>query len=308
LNTTSVRAAEKTALYCPACKKKLNRSGNAYICQSCGSSFPVVNDIPSLVMHRESMDSFARGEFESLFQMEQKHFWHTGRREIILDVIKRNIPDWQRCRMLEVGCGNGSVTAFLKHNGIQIEGGDLYSEGLAYCRQQLDSVPLYQLDVLALPFRDEFDLIGMFDVLEHIDDDDRALSEIGSALKPGGWLLITVPAYRFLWSYFDKLSKHKRRYSREEVIDKLEQAGFTIKKVSYFMFFLFPVLAAARMIGNRTRRQEGKRQGLDGSLETKTIPVLNDIFLGLLRFEKYLMRRFNLPFGASIIILAERKT
>ena len=305
LNTTSQIASEKTVLHCPACKKKLEPSGNEYSCRSCHLSFPVVDDIPLLVISQAACDGFDASEFACLFQMEQKHFWHVGRKEIILDVLKRNIPDLAGSRMLEVGCGNGNVLAFLKNSGIDVEGGDIFTEGLAFCRQRLNSVPLYQLDVLALPFRDEFDIAGLFDVLEHIEDDTKALTEIRLALKPGGRLLVTVPAYRFLWSYFDVRSNHKRRYGKAELVNRLELAGFTVRKASYFMFFLFPVLAAVRLMGKAVRRKDNQERA-GASLEMKTIPVLNDIFLGLLRFEKVLLRRFNFPFGASLIVLAER--
>jgi SAM-dependent methyltransferase len=240
--------------------------------------------------------------------MEQKHFWHVGRREIILDLLRRNISSLAKSRMLEVGCGNGSVLAFLAKNGIKVEGGDIFMEGLAFCRQRVDYVPLYQLDVLALPFRDEFDVIGLFDVLEHIDDDSKALMEIGQALKRRGVLLITVPAYQFLWSYFDERSNHKRRYKRDELIGKLEQAGFTVKKASYYMFFLFPLLAAIRLIGNTGKRRDDRQLGIGMSLETKTVPVVHEVFLGLLRLERLLLRHFNLPFGASLVILAQKSS
>jgi SAM-dependent methyltransferase len=306
LNTTRSITAQKSVLHCPVCKKPLEHSDGKCVCRKCSKVFPVIDGIPSFVAHRETANSFDASAFEFLFQMEQKHFWHVGRREIILDVLRRNIPDLTESKMLEVGCGNGSVLTFLNKNGIKVEGGDIFMEGLAFCRQQVDTVPLYQLDVLALPFRDEFDVIGLFDVLEHIDDDSKALMEIGQALKRSGVLLITVPAYRFLWSYFDEFSHHKRRYSRDGLISKLRQAGFTVKKASYYMFFLFPLLAAIRLIGN-TRHRSGDSQVKVGmALEMKTVPVVNEVFLGLLKLERFLLRYFNLPFGTSLIVLAKR--
>ncbi len=181
-------------------------------------------------------------------------------------------------------------------------------EGLALCRQRVNSVPLYQLDVMALPFRNEFDVVGLFDVLEHIDDDTGALREISQVVKQRGMLLITVPAHQFLWSYFDLSSNHKRRYRKAELQVKMEQAGFTVKKISYYMFFLFPVLAAIRLIGNikKHERKDNKKLTIGTSLETKTIPILNEVFLASLRLEKFLLRYFNLPFGASLVVLAEK--
>jgi SAM-dependent methyltransferase len=308
LSTTRSTTAPKSVLYCPACKLTLKQSGNGYVCQSCSRVFPVIDGIPSFVMHRAAIDSFNASAFEFLFQMEQKHFWHIGRRELILDIMRRNIPNLAKARMLEIGCGNGSVLAFLKRNGIELVGGDIFMEGLAFCRQRVNSIPLYQLDVMALPFRNEFDVVGLFDVLEHIDDDARAIQEISQALKQKGMLLITVPAHQFLWSYFDENSNHRRRYQKDELLAKMEQAGFTVKKISYYMFFLFPVLAAIRLIGNikKHARKENKKLTIDASLETKTIPILNEVFLASLRLEKFLLRYFNLPFGASLVVLAEK--
>lgn len=306
LSTIRSITARKSVLYCPTCKKTLEQSGNGYFCRACSIVFPIIDNIPSLVVSRAAVDSFDASAFESLFQMERRHFWHVGRREIILDIMRRNIPSLEKSRMLEIGCGNGGVLAFLKNSGIDVEGGDIFMEGLAFCQQQVNSVPLYQLDVLALPFRNEFDVVGLFDVLEHIDDDTRALLEISQALKRGGKLLITVPAYQFLWSYFDIRSHHRRRYERDELIAKMEQTGFTVKKISYYMFFLFPILAAIRLIGNIKRHKDDRQEGISASLETRTVPILNEVFLGLLRLEKFLLRYFNLPFGASLIVLVEK--
>jgi len=308
LSTIKPIAVRKSVLYCPACKNPLEQPDDGYICRKCSKVFPIIDEIPSLIVHRGVIDSFDASAFEYLFKMEQKHFWHVGRKEIILDLLRRNMPNLEKSRMLEVGCGNGSVLAFLKKNGIKVEGGDIFMEGLAFCQQRVNSTPLYQLDVLALPFHEEFDIVGLFDVLEHINDDSRALAEIKQTLKCNGVLLMTVPAHQFLWSYFDERSNHKRRYGRVELIAKVEQAGFTVKKVSYYMFFLFPLLAAIRLISNLRQRKGDRQERAGGSLETKTVPVLNEVFLGLLRLERLLLRHFNLPFGASLVVLAERSS
>lgn len=293
-------------LCCPECKNMLTRSDDSYFCQSCAHSYPLVDGIPVFVDHNVTVDGFDASAFEFLFQMEQGHFWHTGRKEIILDVLRRNVPDLARCRMLEVGCGNGSVLTWLKQNGVDIEGGDIFLEGLRLCLQRLGSVSLYQIDILSLPFRNEFDIIGAFDVLEHIDNDEKALLEMKDALKPGGKLILTVPAYGFLWSYFDVQSHHRRRYSQRELLMKLERNGFIIKKISFFMFFLFPLLAGIRLIKGMLYGKKGENQDIKPSLETRTIPVINGAFLWLLRLEKQLIRYLNLPFGTSLLVLAEK--
>jgi len=266
----------------------------------------VIDGIPSLVDRHAPVDSFDASAFEFLFEMEQRHFWHVGRREMILDVLRRSVPGLPRSRMLEVGCGNGSVLAFLRQNGIDIEGGDILLEGLRFCRRRVPSASLYQVDILALPFKDEFDIVGAFDVLEHVEDDEKALAEMNRALKAGGRLILTVPAHKFLWSRHDEASHHKRRYSRKDLMAKLERSGFAVDKTTYYMFFLFPVLAAMRLLSRVLRGKEGERSGTKTSLELKTVPVINDVFLALLRLEKYLIRYVNLPFGASLLITAAK--
>ena len=305
LNTIKTTNAYGQVLYCPQCKNILKQMSGKYFCQSCAHSYPIVDGIPSFVDKDLKVTSFGASAFEFLSEMEQKHFWHIGRREIILDVLRRNIPNLAKSRMLEIGCGNGSILAYLKQNGISIEGGDIFLEGLKFCQRRGGSTTLYQIDIMALPFHNDFDVIGMFDILEHIDEDEKALVEVGQALKSGGRILITVPAHKFLWSYFDVHSYHKRRYNKGELVAKLERNGFIIKKMSYYMFFLFPLVTIIRLIGNIPRKN--KKQGIKASLEVRTIPVVNEVFLGLLRLERWLIRYLNLPIGASLLVLAEKR-
>ena len=191
-------------------------------------------------------------------------------------------------------------------NGIDIEGGDIFLEGLRFCRQRASSVALYQIDALSLPFNNDYEVIGIFDVLEHIEDDERALAEMNRALKAGGKLILTVPAHKFLWSRHDEASHHKRRYSRMELIAKLERCGFTVNKATYYVFFCFPVLAAMRLLSKLFRNKKHEKDNIKISLELKTIAVVNDAFLASLRLEKYLIRHLNLPFGASLLVLAAK--
>jgi SAM-dependent methyltransferase len=291
-------------LHCPKCKTPLVEVENGFLCQDCLQSYPLINDIPSFVDKNMTIESFDPADFHRLYEMEQKHFWHVGRKAIILQVLKQNVPDLKKIRMLEVGCGNGNILGYLYQSGINVAGGDIFLEGLEFCRERVTNVDLCHIDILSLPFNNTFDVIGAFDVLEHIEDDRKALQEMNKALKTGGSLILTVPAYKFLWSYFDERSRHQRRYNKLELIAKLEQAGFTVKKVSYYMFFLFPVFAAMRIINSVFFY----KKNIDGnSLEVKTIPVINDIFLALLRLEKYLLNYLSLPFGASLIIVGVKK-
>jgi len=293
-------------LYCPKCQGALSVLDDAYLCDKCAVKYPTVDGFPSFIDWHVSRDSFDAGAFKFLYKMEQTHFWHVGKKEIILDVLKRSVPGLDNARMLEIGCGNGSVLNYLRRNNINMEGCDLFREGLRLCRQRTGEVPLYQIDTLALPFKEEYEVIGLFDVLEHIEDDGKALSEIRKALRPGGYLILTVPAYQFLWSKKDEKAHHRRRYSKKDLIAKLERSGFSVNKVTYFMCSLFPLLASSRLIGKLFNNKE-MDGGSINSLEYKTIPVINDIFLAFLRSEKYLIRYIDLPFGASLLVLAGKR-
>ena len=306
MSTIEATAACPRVLYCPNCKDPLSQLNEGYACQRCACSFSVIDGIPSFVDRQITTDSFDASAFEFLFKMEQKHFWHVGRREIILDALRRNTANLPASRMLEVGCGNGSVLAFLMQHGVAIAGGDVFLEGLRFCRKRVPPASLYQIDILALPFRDEFDIVGAFDVLEHVEDDEKALAEANRALKRGGTLVLTVPAHQFLWSRHDEASHHKRRYSRSDLMAKLERSGFTVNKVTYYMFFLFPVMAAMRLLSRVLRGKRQEKSGAKTSLEMKTVPVVNDVFLAFLRLEKHLIRYVNLPFGASLLITAAK--
>jgi SAM-dependent methyltransferase len=308
LNITNVHGMRKTVFYCPDCRIPLEQKKDSYFCPNCARYFPVIDCIPSFIDQSvDNTDSFNPEAFESLYEMEQRHFWHVGRKGIILQVLQQNISDLKNIYMLEIGCGNGNILAHLKQNEINIAGSDIFLEGLVFCRKRVSAVDLYQINILSMPFHRTFDVIGAFDVLEHIDNDTKALSEISGALKTGGSLLLTVPAYKFLWSYFDERSRHQRRYSKQELVYKLEEAGFRVVKVSYYMFFLFPVFAVSRILNNLFINSKYKREHNENLVEVKTIPIINDIFLALLRIEEFIIKYTNLPFGASLLALGVKR-
>jgi len=250
-------------------------------------------------------DTFKPESFGLLQQAEDQHFWFRGRREIILDVLTRKIPNLAGRKMLEIGCGNGNILRYLhQKTELKLVGGDLFVECLKTCRGQLD-LPLYQIDAALLPFRDSFDIIGLFDVLEHIENDEQVLRECYKALKAQGRLILTVPVCPKLWSSFDELSCHKRRYTRKELIDKLKQTGFAIERVSHFMCFLFPIVYILRTLKDRfSRSRSATLERLPNEL--RIIPIFNSLCLSLLRLEKWLMRYVDLPYGVSLLVLARK--
>ena len=129
--------------------------------------------------------------------------------------------------------------------GLQLVGGELFREGLAFAKNQL-SVPLLQMDCGSIPFSNRFDVVGAFDLLEHVDQDESVLKEMFRTIRPGGGLLLTVPQHPSLWSPIEKYSCHKRRYTAHELTKKVEAAGFDIVKRTSFVCFLLPLMAIRR--------------------------------------------------------------
>lgn len=197
-------------------------------------------------------------------------------------------------RMLEAGCGEGNVLLYLKNKGVNIEGCDISKDSLT----SEEKCNLYYLDICEMNIDKKFDIIGCFDVLEHIEDDSLALKNFFNALKTKGKMILTVPACSLLWSSFDVFGKHFRRYDSKDLQNKLNDSGFKIIRFSYFMFLLFPIMFLIRFFS---------KNKVSGFVEINTIPILNDIFLFVLRLDRLLMRYVNLPYGSSIIVVAEKK-
>jgi len=290
-------------LVCPQCKKTLIFKDNVYICRQCNTEYPVKNDIACFVEKDKNQTGFTLKMFENLLKIEKKHFWHIGRKEIIYQLLKLHNPkDSKQTKMIEFGCGNGSILQYLFQNGFQIEGSDISLSCLQFFQKRNKKISLYQSDALNTPFHDEtYHVIGLFDVLEHIENDTLALKESFRICKKNGLIIITVPAHKYLWSYFDEFSQHKRRYSKKELNLKLKKAGFEIEKISFYIFFLLPIFFLKRKL---FKSQSLKINQLS---ELKTIPIINGIFLFLLRIEKILLKYFNLPFGTSLICIAKKR-
>ncbi len=291
---------------CPNCAKNLEFAGNKFSCSACGKYYQIKNGIVSFVNNDNDYEenNFDENLCESLFEMEKKHFWHAGRKEIIWKMLnlftKKKINN---LKMIEFGCGNGNILHYLKTKGLDMEGADASLPALNFCKKRVD-VPLYQIDPKkqTLPFLSEsYDIAGLFDVLEHIEKDQELLNEIYRICKKRGKIIVTVPANKHIWSYFDILSGHKRRYSKNELALKLEKAGFKIEKISFYMFFLFPF-----MFLRKAGIFKNKNKQFNALLEIKTLPVVNDMLLSILKLEKILLPKFSLPFGASLICIAKK--
>ena len=195
--------------------------------------------------------------------MEEGSFWVWSRTRLLRREILQLTAPLERAKVLEIGCGTGVFLQSLADEpNLELLGSEIYLRGLKSARARNSSVEYVQLDASDIPFEAEFDVVGAFDVIEHIDDDISVLRGICQALKPGGHALITVPQHQFLWSSLDELVHHKRRYGRKELMDKARQAGLEVRFVSSFLFMLFPLMLLSRLL-DRGRGQESETQALD---------------------------------------------
>ena len=241
-------------------------------------------------------------EQERMKRMEEEYWWHVGRRYIIRRFMEHYLGPHGSLKILDVGCGTGRNLELLAQFGEAI-GAEPPGPGLDQVRAMgIGEDTIVAGTATELPFEDNsFDLVTAFDVLEHLDDDSEGLKEIHRVLRPAGHFLLTVPAYRFLWSVHDEALGHRRRYVASEIHSLLNGNGFVSIRRSYAISFALPAIMSFRIA-----------QGLVPSLSEQgasyvEVPERTNRFLtNLLKLEGRLMGAIDLPFGASIIALARR--
>ncbi len=291
-------------LACPRCRARLAASGAADArCGACGGAFPLRDGVLDLRAGRVGTPGYDPHYFPTLAAVERDHYWFKTRREVVRDVLRDAVPDLGRRALFDVGCGSGGLFAFLGQSGVPLAGAcDAYPESLALVRGRV-SAPLLLVDEGRFPpLAPGLSLVSLFDVLEHIDDDAGTLGHLAEVLEPGGLLVLTVPAHPFLFDEMDEIAHHRRRYTRRELGRKLEAAGFRVLRLAHFMAPLVP-LVALRWLAKALSRKDSfeRRRG-----ELRVVPGLNALMRGVLRLERPLVRRGVLPFGSSLVAVAEK--
>lgn len=252
--------------------------------------------------------------FPRLLAIEERHFWFVARNRIIGTLV-RQIADGlpPGYRVLEIGCGTGNTLRVLNQactDGVVV-GMDLFMEALEHTRRRVNC-SLVQGDACNLPFNAKFDLIGLFDVLEHLTDDAAVLDGLHAVLAPGGALLLTVPAHTSLWSYFDEMSHHRRRYELTELEDKLLKAGFCIEYSTEYMTTLFPLVwIGRRLTALFARRPKYAVEHMNelAARELRIMPAVNKLLIWLLAGEvDAVARRRKLSRGTSLVAIARRRS
>lgn len=239
-----------------------------------------------------------REVYKRMELLEGEHWWFVARRRILADQLAAlGLP--ANARILEVGCGSGGNLEMLSRFG-QVSAMELDEEAreIAACRSGI------RVEGGALPGNlpfapGTFDLIAALDVIEHVEDDAAAVESLARLLKPSGVLLVTVPAYPWLWSHHDASHHHKRRYVLNSVRALTEAAGLTVGKLCYFNTILFPLAVGGRLFKRLAGMSERPDDGMPG-------PLLNRLLAALFAVERHVLRRKNLPFGLSVLCIAGR--
>lgn len=246
-------------------------------------------------------------EYDRMRQLEDWYWWFVARREAALQFTRDYRPrradaDSRPLRVLDAGCGTGALLDRLESwPGVEVYGLDFSGQALAYTRGRGHG-HLVQGDLTRLPFPDDsFDVITALDVVEHIREDEGALLEINRVMGPGGVLVVSVPAFRFLWGPHDRALQHFRRYTAGEVARLMDRSGFRVSKLTYLLAALFPAFVVQRLLARlRPHRHDA---------EAQVVPVsraLNRFLIRLQAAELAVARRLNLPFGATVFCVAEK--
>lgn len=234
-------------------------------------------------------------------RLESKHWWFIGRRAIVGEVLAQRLEPGTNRRILDLGCGAGSMVPLLARFGT-VEALDTSDEAVAWCRERFPDAT-FEVGRIpdALPPAESLDVVCAFDVIEHLADDVASIAGIREALVPGGTFVCTVPAYQWMWGPHDELNHHYRRYTRPRLVSTLEAGGLEVDWASYYNAALLPAVAVVRVGRRLLTRDRPPASDLD-----LRVGPLNGLLARLLSGERHLLRRFRLPFGVSIAAVAHR--
>jgi SAM-dependent methyltransferase len=237
--------------------------------------------------------------YQQMAELDERHWWYRARRKVLAELIRREVQPPANAKILEIGCGTGHNLAMLGEFG-HVDGLELDDEARSISEKRLGrtvmSAPLPEL--AGVPSH-HYDLIGAFDVIEHIDDDAAALASIATRLKSGGKFVMAVPAHQWMWTAHDIVNHHKRRYSKRALKSLIEASPMKLTKIGYFNSLLFP-LAVAERAASKLRNKENADVRLPTAL-------LNVTFEKVFAAERYLVGRLPLPPGLSLFAVAEAR-
>jgi SAM-dependent methyltransferase len=284
---------------CLACEALFERAD--WICPKCGYQPAVHGEIYQFTEEPPDAHAAFKPEyFARLAEIEESNFWFRARNQLIQWALHNYFPDAKS--FFEVGCGTGFVLAGIheKFPRMHLAGSEIFADGLAIAKARVPSSELYQMDARRISFEREFDVVGAFDVLEHVIEDKDVLVQMFNAVRPGGGLLVTVPQHPSLWSASDRFAMHQRRYKRAELRRKVESAGFRVERITSFNSLLLPLMIWSRLQRKRNHDFQPWREFEIG-------PTLNKTLESILKFERMIIRTaFSFPAGGSLLLVGRK--
>lgn len=238
-------------------------------------------------------------EYGRMYELEDHYWWFVGRRNVALRLLHRHVKTAaEKPRVLDVGCGTGVVSRDMQP-WTQTVSLDMSPLALEFCQKRgLKNLVMGDGEALPIQHAALDGIIGL-DIFEHIGDDELAFSEAYRSLRPGGVLVMSVPAFKSLWGPHDVALMHHRRYRRKDLGDKLRAAGFKVERMSYSVFFLFPVVVLVRLFEKR------KKGPPKASLAALPKPI-NQMLIWLQTLEARIIQRMSLPWGSSLVAVARK--
>jgi SAM-dependent methyltransferase len=283
---------------CLSCSANFRES---WSCPKCSYCPPLIEGFLAFAPELAVDDPHNPTDFTTLAGVEAGNFWFHARNQLIVWAIKHYFAS--PANMLEIGCGTGFVLSGVRDGfpHLMLSGSEASCAGLAFASRRVPRASLFQMDARNIPFHEEFDVIGAFDVLEHIKEDEQVLREMYRAAKPGGGIVVTVPRHAFLWSNVDETAGHVRRYSARDLTGKISRAGFRVVRATSFVSLLLPLMLASR-VGQRN--SSGKQ--VAGS-ELRLNGLANTVLEKILDLERRLIQLgISLPAGGSLLVVATK--
>lgn len=267
----------------------------------------------ALVSHRD--DEYDEGALEILLRMQREHFWYRGRHRFVLAAVRRHLRaearDSGTLHAIDLGAGCGGWVDHLDRSDLrfaELALADSSPRALTLAARCVSpQVPLFQVDLLDLGWRDRWDVVFLLDVLEHLPDPEAVLRQIRDCLAPGGLLFVTVPALDFFWSYNDELARHQRRYALADLAPLAEGAGLALVDARYFMFLLSPLVALRRLRGRPTASLDAdRRRALLARTHRVPAGIVNASLAGIFALETPLGLTARFPWGTSLLAVMRK--
>lgn len=243
--------------------------------------------------------------YQKFIDLEQDHWWFRGRRSVYMGLLNTHLNNKIQGKVLDLGCGLGGFLPSLKSLGFDVYGAEMDFDSVLYCIKR-GFPQCAQTDSSALPFADDsFDLVTMFDAIEHIEDDHQTMAEVARVLKPGGKVIISVPAYQFLYTNNDRVAQHFRRYNRKSTRMLFEKACLDVERNTHANVLLFPIILVVVMMTKIVEFVfDANKESSHNNLSWPMPSFVNNILYRIFTAELIVTRHADWPIGHSIVAIA----